>query len=108
MRKASLLFLLPLGLIEQTVEQTVGVATQVLPAAPLAQVSGQESKPEELGSVAGQVADASTGEPLRKVNLVLRRADPNPNGGAIPTSYSGNSDNSGKFVVKDSNLDDIA
>jgi hypothetical protein len=103
MRLASLLFLLPLSLVTQIGAQTAG-AVQTLPAPAPAQViapagaPASESKPEDLASIAGQVADAATGEPLRKVNVVLRSSDLNPNGG-VPRSYGGSSDSGGKFVI---------
>ena len=51
-------------------------------------------------TIAGQVQNAATEEPLRKANLILRRAEPanpmNP-----PPSYSTVSDAGGKFAMKD-------
>jgi hypothetical protein len=93
MRRASLLILVPLGLAAQN------SAPRPQPAASSAQPNPPETKLEDLGSVEGQVLDATTGDPIRKANLVLRRTDVNPNGGSIPTSYTGSSDNGGKFSM---------
>ena len=60
----------------------------------------QPSKAEDLGSVAGQVANATTGEPLGKAELTLRRTDMRPGMGGIPGSYSGTADSSGRFLIQ--------
>lgn len=50
--------------------------------------------------VAGRVVNASNGEPVRRVRLILRRAD-NPSGGSgAPAAYTTFSDDHGKFAMK--------
>jgi hypothetical protein len=60
----------------------------------------QPSKAEDLGSVAGQVSNANTGEPLGKAELTLRRTDMRPGMGGIPGSYSGTTDSTGRFLIQ--------
>jgi hypothetical protein len=60
----------------------------------------QPSKAEDLGSVAGQVSNANTGEPLGKAELTLRRTDMRPGTGGIPGSYSGTTDSTGRFLIQ--------
>ena len=57
-------------------------------------------KPEDLGTVAGQVVNAVTGEPLGKTTLRLRRADAAPGAGAMPRVYSAGTDSGGRFVLQ--------
>src|SRR5207249_1229105 len=66
-----------------------------------APTSAQESKPEDRCSIEGQVLNAATGEPVKKANLVLRRADLAPNTFNIPTNYSTTTDAGGAFSMKD-------
>src|SRR5205809_6095856 len=51
------------------------------------------------GSVEGQVLNAVTGEPLRKVNLALMPQQSRQ--GGPPSPYSGATDANGQFVMKD-------
>ncbi len=56
----------------------------------------------EQGSIGGQVLNAATGEPIRKVTVTLRRVDgrPGPVAASFP-AYSGTTDSSGVFLLKD-------
>jgi protocatechuate 3,4-dioxygenase beta subunit len=56
-------------------------------------------KPEERCTIEGTVLNSVTGEPLKKAELMLRRADPSPNGFGL--SYAGASDAAGRFVIAD-------
>ena len=60
-----------------------------------------ETKPEDRCVIEGQVFSAATGEPVKKANLILRRADVSPSSGNIPTSYSTVTDAGGSFAMKD-------
>lgn len=60
-----------------------------------------ESKPEDRCAVEGKVVNAATGEPLRKANLTMRRADVAMNTTGIPTSYTTSTDDGGQFSMKD-------
>jgi hypothetical protein len=82
----------------------VVMAQQSPPRGPNRQRAGaqeaQAVKPEDLCTIEGQVVNATTGAPLGKAALTLRRADaqPGPPGGPGPVrSYSASSDASGKF-----------
>jgi protocatechuate 3,4-dioxygenase beta subunit len=56
-------------------------------------------KPEERCTIEGTVFNSATGEPLRKANLTLRRADPSP--GGMSMSYAAVSDAAGRFTIRD-------
>src|SRR5438876_4382254 len=56
-----------------------------------------ESKPEDRCAIEGQVLNATTGEPVRKVNLTLMRADAQ----GPSTTFGTSTDASGKFAMKD-------
>ena len=62
-----------------------------------AQPGAVATRPEDLCAVAGQVVNASTGEPLRKASVTLRRADAGPAGG--PRAYAATTDASGGFAI---------
>ena len=98
MRTAVLLVLLPLMLFAQGVVETRNAAG--LPVQPKGQVAPPtETKPEDLGSLEGQVLNAFTGEAIRKAAVVLRRVDST----ATPTlnGYSTATDDAGKMAMKD-------
>src|SRR6516165_8631689 len=56
---------------------------------------------EEPCAIEGKVFNTVTGEPLKKTNLNLQRADMTPDLMSMPTSYSTSTDASGKFAMKD-------
>src|SRR5207248_1961743 len=47
------------------------------------------------------VLNATTGDPVNKANLILRRAEGSAGMGPFPTSYSTTTDAEGKFAMKD-------
>lgn len=55
-------------------------------------------KPEDACAVSGQVLDASTGEPLKRATVTLRRASPGEADGA-PRGYTAATDSSGRFAM---------
>src|SRR5207237_2109676 len=60
------------------------------------------TRPEDLSALDGQVVNATTGQPLGKAALTLRRVDgrPGPPGvGGAARSYSATSDTSGRFNI---------
>src|SRR5947199_10782622 len=57
------------------------------------------AKPEDLCAVEGQVVNSTTGEPLGKAALTLRRAESQPGPPGPARSYSATSDPSGKFSI---------
>jgi protocatechuate 3,4-dioxygenase beta subunit len=57
------------------------------------------TKPEDLCTLSGRVLNASSGEPVRRVTVVLMRADPTP--GEPPLAYTTASDAQGGFAMKD-------
>jgi Carboxypeptidase regulatory-like domain len=67
---------------------------------PPAEAPAAPTDPAERASLEGQVRNAATGEPLRKANLVLRRATPGQAGGP-PMTYGASSDASGNFAFRD-------
>src|SRR5216683_2314335 len=99
MRNIALYLFLPLVLIAQ----------QVPPPGPARQRPAQTqqsqpapTKPEDLSALEGQVVNATTGQPLGKAALTLRRVDARPGAsgpGAPASSYSATSDTSGKFSI---------
>src|SRR5690348_8241451 len=56
------------------------------------------SAPEDLCTIAGQVLNTVSNEPLRRVTLLLMRADPTP--GEPPVTYTTASDAGGAFSMK--------
>jgi protocatechuate 3,4-dioxygenase beta subunit len=60
-----------------------------------------EMKPEDRCAIEGQILNATTGEPVKKANLILRRADVAPATGIFPTSYTTVTDAAGNFSMKD-------
>src|SRR6266446_3863388 len=85
------------------------IAQQGPPRGPTRQRPGQSqqsqtapTRPEDLSTVEGQVVNSSTGEPLGKAALTLRRVDSQPSppsAGGPARSYSATSDSSGKFSI---------
>jgi protocatechuate 3,4-dioxygenase beta subunit len=59
------------------------------------------TKPEHLCSVEGQIADAASGAPVKKGDIVLQRVDLNTNTGTQQTNYSTITDAGGRFAMKD-------
>src|SRR6266702_3359514 len=47
------------------------------------------------------VSTSGPGEPVKKANLLLRRADLSPNTGGMPTFYSSATDAGGAFAMRD-------
>src|SRR5712691_3323200 len=98
MRTAVLLVLLPLMLFAQGVVETRNAAG--MPVQPKGQVASlTETKPEDLGSLEGQVLNAFTGEPIRKAAVVLRRVDSTAT--STLSGYSTATDDAGKLAMKD-------
>lgn len=65
-------------------------------------LAAQETKPEDKCSLEGKVLHVASGEPVKKADVMLRRADRNPGTeGAAPTTYSTSTDAGGKFAMKD-------
>jgi hypothetical protein len=92
-----LVLMLPVLLTAQQVNVTLtGRTSQPEPPS-----QAPETKPEDRGVIEGQVFSAATGEPVKKANLILRRADVSPSAGNIPTSYSTATDAGGSFAMKD-------
>ena len=99
MRLCALLLVFPFTLAAQIggggqIPNQTRVGGQATPAA-------TRSAPEDLCTIQGQVLNVSTGEPLKKANLNLQRADMAPDMMSMPTSYSTSTDASGKFAMKD-------
>src|SRR5205823_5422160 len=99
MRLCPLLLVFPFTLAAQIggggqIPNQTRVGGQATPAA-------TRSAPEDLCTIQGQVLNVSTGEPLKKANLNLQRADMAPDMMSMPTSYSTSTDASGKFAMKD-------
>lgn len=76
------------GQVSSSITAQPGVAQPQPPAAPAVQ-------PEDRGTVKGQVISSATGEPLKKANLVLMRAE------SPPATYSAVTDTGGKFSIPD-------
>jgi hypothetical protein len=85
MRSLLLVLALPVVLAAQQggVLTTAGRTSQPQPPA-----QAPDTKPEDRCVIEGQVFSAATGEPVKKANLVLRRADVSPNSWSSPTSFS--------------------
>ncbi len=85
--------------------QQGGAGTRVRVAEPdglqTAESRPAEGQAAERGKIAGQVLNAATSEPLRKANLILRRAEPAANSMNLPPTYTTVSDAGGKFAMKD-------
>ncbi len=62
--------------------------------------SAQTFKPEELCTVEGNVQDVRTGQPLRRVNIILMRLDAGPGPGATRAPVTATSAD-GRFGLKD-------
>jgi protocatechuate 3,4-dioxygenase beta subunit len=52
----------------------------------------------QQGQVGGQVRNGTTGEAIARADLLLRRADVDPNSTSLPTAYSTIADEKGHFV----------
>ncbi len=63
------------------------------------QGKGPQANSSESSVIEGWVLNAVTSEPLRKVELILRRSDMSPNEHS-PTSYKASTDESGRFFVR--------
>src|SRR5437016_2703324 len=63
-------------------------------------ISAQSAKPEELSTIEGRVLNASTGEPVGKVSLLLMRADSTQASYDFTRSYTASSDAAGKFAIR--------
>src|SRR5260370_19948836 len=87
---------LPLALVGQQNTNTPSLSQGGAP--PPVQVA--ETKPEDRCGIEGQILNSATGEPVKKANLVLRRADWTPSAGSFPPSYTTASDASDKFSMK--------
>jgi hypothetical protein len=61
--------------------------------------SNSDAKPDDQCSMSGRVVNSVTGEPLRRVTIVLMRADGTP--GQPPLAYSTVSSAEGVFTMKD-------
>jgi hypothetical protein len=105
MRQAALLLLLPTLLMAQgTVTGGgggVGTPGRVSPGGTQQAVPPQPTKTEDLCTVEGQVANAVTGEPIRRASILLMRANPVPGETGPPTTYSTQSNTGGQFAMKD-------
>src|SRR5215471_3817175 len=91
------LFALASSLSAQTVR--VDLSPVPPPAAP--QPAAPATPAEDLCTIQGQVFNAVTGEPLRKVTLHAQRADASPGPASMPVTYSASSDASGAFTFND-------
>ncbi len=82
-------------------QQVVGSSGAGRPAGISQPVESEPVKPEDRCTVEGTVTSSASGEPLRKANLMLIRADLSP--GSPAMSYAGVSDAAGHFVIHDIN-----
>jgi hypothetical protein len=105
MHRAALVLLLPTFLAAQGTisvgDGSVGTPARVGPRGSQQAVAPQPTKPEDLCIVEGQVANAVTGEPIRRASILLMRADPVPGEMGPPTTYSTQSNTGGQFAMKD-------
>src|SRR5262245_7606774 len=100
MRNIGLYFFLPLVLTAQKGPPSAPVARQRPDQTQQSQPA--PTKPEDLSALEGQVVNATTGQPLGKAALTLRRvsARPGPPGSFGPAkSYMSTSDTSGRFSI---------
>jgi protocatechuate 3,4-dioxygenase beta subunit len=97
MRSLLLVLALPVMLAAQQVNVTLTGRT----SQPQPPTQAPDTKPEDRCVIDGQVFSAATGEPVKKANLILRRADVSPSSGNMPTSYSTATDAGGSFAMKD-------
>ena len=58
-----------------------------------------QTKPDGLCSLSGQVSNASTGEPVRRALVVLRRTDMSPGATTIQVPQSATTDAAGRFAM---------
>ena len=96
--RSLLLVLIPVLMAAQQINLTLTGPTSQ-PAPPPS--PAPDTKPEDRCVIEGKVFSAATGEPVKKANLILRRADVSPNSGYMPTSYSSATDAGGSFAMKD-------
>src|SRR6185369_6720832 len=92
-------FVLTPFLLAQTAVVGTSVRPATSPAAP--EAAPPETPPEDLCTVSGQVANAVSGEFLKKATLNLQRMDAGPNTAGLPRSYTTSTDAEGKFAMKD-------
>src|ERR1043165_1776774 len=69
-----------------------------MPARPAPVMTRPVTNSEPSTGIDGRVLNATTGEPLKKVGLVLRREDVSPNAHS-PATYMTSTDESGRFVL---------
>ena len=101
MRSVLLVLTLPVLLAAQLgTVTTAGPTSQPRQTPQSPENQAPETKPEDRCVIEGQVFSAATGEPIKRANLILRRADLSPNSG-MPTSYSTATDAGGSFAMKD-------
>jgi hypothetical protein len=87
---------LPLALAAQQ-SSTICPGGQAIGAQSESQAA--ETKPEDRCSIDGRVLNASTEEPVKKADLMLRRADRSPGAGRLPAAYSASTDAGGSFSM---------
>lgn len=75
-------------------QATVAPRRAVPPPVPV-----EEVRPEDRGSIEGKVVDQTTGAPVRKANLTLRRNQTGPNDAGA--SYSAATDAGGAYTIAD-------
>jgi carboxypeptidase family protein len=80
-------------LLSLVLPAALGCARQIPPAAE--STAPETQKKERLCRIAGRTVHAQTGEPVRKVKLLLRRM------GVDSSAYSAVSDSEGRFVIDD-------
>lgn len=97
--KAAYWFLTVLPLFGQGQSGSQRAMPRGMPASPAPQAqSAENTKPEERCTLEGAV-QSMAGEPLKKVNLILRGANPSP--GATRLTYMAVSDAAGHFLIQD-------
>jgi len=95
--RSLILILIPVVMAAQQVNVTLtGPTSQPQPPS-----QAPDTKPEDRCVIEGKVFSAATGEPVKRANLILRRADISPSTGNMPTSYSTATDAGGSFAMKD-------
>jgi hypothetical protein len=101
MRIPALLLLLPVALAAQSVTTAVSIGGSPAPTGSPTAPPAQPIKPEDLCTISGLVVNAASGEPLRRASILLMRAEPTAGENGPPLTYSGLSNSSGQFVMKD-------
>ena len=62
-------------------------------------VAAAQTRPGDLCSVSGAVTNASTGEPVRRAMVLLRRVDSSPGTATVNTTNSASTDGAGQFAI---------